>query len=85
MIVRNEPLADDVSLTNKGLAWRESLDEKVAGARVGIYPTALTLPPGANRSVGVGHEAAQEATCLRPLGLGEVRFRWGHEGVVDAA
>ena len=58
---------------------------QVAGAGVGIYPTALALPPCAIPGGDDGHEAALEAVCPRPAGLGEFPFRWGLEGVVNTA
>ena len=69
--------------TTKPAAFATGLG--IAGARVGIYPTAFALPAGAIPGGDVGHEAAQEAVSPRPAGPGDFPFRWGTAGVVDAA
>lgn len=58
---------------------------RIAGARVGIYPTEVALPPGGIPGGDGGHDAAQKAVYPRPAGLCEFPFQWGTAGVVDAA
>lgn len=58
---------------------------RIAGTRVGTYPTALVVPPSGIPGGGVGHEAAQEAIWPQPAAPGEFPFRWGTAGVADAA
>lgn len=58
---------------------------RTAGARVGIDPTGLAGAGGAIPGGDGGHEAAQEVVGPRPAAPGEFPFRWGTEGVMDAA